>query len=215
MEPIKVIIAEDQELIRSSLQIVLGIESDLAVVGAAENGAAAVALCEEQRPDVVLMDIHMPVMDGIEATKRIKKANPQTKIIILTTFQEMDFVIEALQAGAEGYLLKAIDTKDLVAGVRVVAHGGTLITQEIAKALFAGHIQKSGIGESPSEKYMLSKRETEILKCLADGLSNEAIAEKLFLSMGTVKNYISNLYAKLDVAGRAEAVRKARNEELL
>jgi len=215
MEPIKVIIAEDQELIRSSLQIVLGIESDLAVVGAAENGAAAVALCEEQRPDVVLMDIHMPVMDGIEATKRIKKANPHTKIIILTTFQEMDFVIEALQAGAEGYLLKAIDTKDLVAGVRVVAHGGTLITQEIAKALFAGHIQKSGAFESPSEKYMLSKRETEILKCLADGLSNEAIAEKLFLSMGTVKNYISNLYAKLDVAGRAEAVRKARNEELL
>ncbi|HZG88430.1 response regulator transcription factor [Paenibacillus sp.] len=215
MDPIKVMIVEDQELIRSSLQIVLGIESDLAVVGAAENGAEAVALCEERRPDVVLMDIHMPVMDGIEATKRIKKANPQTKIIILTTFQEMDFVIEALQAGAEGYLLKAIDTKDLVAGVRVVAHGGTLITQEIAKALFAGHIQKSSGGESPSEKYMLSKRETEILQCLADGLSNEAIAEKLFLSMGTVKNYISNLYAKLDVAGRAEAVRKARTEELL
>jgi len=215
VETISLVIAEDQELIRSSLQIVLGIEPDLEVAGVAGDGTQAVELVETKRPDIVLMDIHMPMMNGIEATKRIKQAYPQVKIIILTTFQEMDFVIEALQAGAEGYLLKAIDTKDLVSGIRVVANGGTLITQEIAKALFAEHIHRGKGSAHAEDRYSLSKRESEILQCLADGLSNESIAEKLFLSMGTVKNYISNLYAKLDVANRTEAVRKARNEDLL
>lgn len=210
------LIVEDQELIRSSLQIVLSIESDINVVGLAEHGDHGVALCAELRPDVVLMDINMPVMNGIEATKRIKQQHPETKIIVLTTFQEMDFVIEALQAGAEGYLLKAIDTKDLVAGIRVVANGGALITQEVAKALFSEHMHRLGETSVRSEdKYMLSKREFEVLRCLADGLDNQRIAEKLFLSMGTVKNYISNLYSKLDVANRTEAVRKAQKEDLL
>src|SRR5690606_31854626 len=115
------------------------------------------------------------------------------------------------------YLLNAIDTKDIVAGIRVVAQGGTLITQEVAKALFTEHMHKLGraTGQQSEDKYMLSKRELEVLHCLADGLDNQRIAEKLFLSMGTVKNYISNLYAKLDVANRTEAVRKAQKEDLL
>jgi DNA-binding NarL/FixJ family response regulator len=216
MDTIRLMIAEDQELIRSSLQIVLSIEEDIDVVGLAENGEQAVSLCARLKPDVILMDINMPVMDGIEATKQIKKQYPEVKIIVLTTFQEMDFVIEALQSGAEGYLLKAIDTKDLVAGIRVVAHGGTLITQEVAKALFAEHMHRLGGSLGAFEdKYRLSRREHEILQCLADGLDNQRIAEKLFLSVGTVKNYISNLYAKLDVANRNEAVRKAQKEDLL
>jgi len=216
METIKLIIAEDQELIRTSLQIVLSIEKDIAVVGLAEDGEQAIALCTDKKPDVILMDIHMPVMDGIEATKRIKQLYPDIKIIILTTFQEVDFVVEALQAGAEGYLLKAIDTKNLVAGIRVVGHGGTLITQEVAKMLFSEHMHRLSGASGPTEdKYILSKREQEVLHCLADGLDNRSIAEKLFLSMGTVKNYISNLYTKLDVANRTEAVRKAQNEHLL
>ena len=215
MEPIKLLIVEDQELIRSSLHIVLDIEEDLAVVAVAADGQQAVELAREKRPDLVLMDIHMPVMNGIEATRTIKREFPEIKIIVLTTFQEMDFVVEALQAGAEGYLLKAIDTKDLVSGIRVVMQGGTLITQEIAKALFADHIHRSKGAAQDEDKYKLSKREAEILQYLADGLSNELIAEKLFLSMGTIKNYISSLYTKLDVANRTEAVRKAKKEDLI
>ena len=217
MEKIKLLIAEDQELIRSSLQIVLDIEEDMEVISAVENGEKAVVFCQEEQPHLILMDINMPVMDGIEATKRIKEQFPQVKVIVLTTFQEMNYVIEALHAGAEGYLLKAIDTKDLVAGIRVVAHGGSLITQEVAKALFSDYIQDASLKENASKRdpYMLSKRELEILKCLADGLSNQFIAEKLFLSIGTVKNYISNLYGKLDVANRTEAILKAQKEKLI
>ena len=217
MEKIKLLIAEDQELIRSSLQIVLDIEEDMEVISAVENGEKAVAFCQEEQPHLILMDINMPVMDGIEATKRIKEQFPQVKVIVLTTFQEMNYVIEALHAGAEGYLLKAIDTKDLVAGIRVVAHGGSLITQEVAKALFSDYIQDTSLKENASKRdpYMLSKRELEILKCLADGLSNQFIAEKLFLWIGTVKNYISNLYGKLDVANRTEAILKAQKEKLI
>lgn len=217
MEKIKLLIAEDQELIRSSLQIVLDIEEDMEVISAVENGEKAVVFCQEEQPHLILMDINMPVMDGIQATKRIKEQFPQVKVIVLTTFQEMNYVIEALHAGAEGYLLKAIDTKDLVAGIRVVAHGGSLITQEVAKALFSDYIQDTSLKENASKRdpYMLSKRELEILKCLADGLSNQFIAEKLFLSIGTVKNYISNLYGKLDVANRTEAILKAQKEKLI
>ncbi|WP_147534339.1 response regulator transcription factor [Bacillus marasmi] len=216
MEPIRLLLAEDQELIRSSLQIVLDIEEDIQVVAAVENGEHAVTFCEKEPPDMVLMDINMPVMDGIEATRKIKEKHPYIKIIMLTTFQEMDYVIEALRIGAEGYLLKAIDTKDLVAGIRVVANGGNLITHEVAKSLFSNHIDSPGKNkEENAQKYLLSKRELEILKCLSEGLSNQFIAEKLFLSMGTVKNYISSLYSKLEVSNRAEAIRKAQQEKLL
>ena len=217
MNEIRLLIAEDQELIRSSLQIVLDLEEDLVVIGTVENGKQAVDFCEKVKPDIVLMDINMPEMDGIEATKQIKHQCPNVKIIVLTTFQEMDYVVGALQAGAEGYLLKAIDTKDLAAGIRVVARGGNLITQEVAKALFSDYIQHTGSTEEKetNDRYKLSKRELEVLKCLADGLSNQFIAEKLYLSLGTVKNYISNLYAKLEVANRTEAILKAQKERLI
>lgn len=214
MRKIRLMLAEDQELIRSSLKIVLDIEPDIEVIGTAENGKQAIELCEKNQPDIILMDINMPVINGIDATKKIKKQFPSIKIIILTTFEDMDYVVEALQAGAEGYLLKAIDTKDLAAGIRVVVNGGSLITQDVAKLLFSDYIQKTS--EAKIEyTYLLSKREVEVLQCLADGLSNQLIAEKLFLSIGTVKNYISNLYSKLNVANRTEAILKAQQEKLL
>jgi DNA-binding NarL/FixJ family response regulator len=209
MEKIKLMLTEDQELIRTSLEIVLNMEEDIEVIGLAENGEKAVKLAGELHPDVIFMDIHMPVMNGIEATKLIKEKHPDIKIIILTTFQEMDYVIEALQAGAEGYLLKAIDTKDLAAGVRMVAKGGSLISQDLAKQLFSQHIKKIETKEAnPTDTYHLSQREVEVLECLTKGLSNQAISDKLFLSIGTVKNYISNIYAKLGVANRTEAIQK-------
>ncbi|WP_379895028.1 response regulator [Marinicrinis lubricantis] len=229
MEPIKLLLVDDQDLIRESLYIVLDMDPDIQVIGMAENGKKAVECCEAQQPDVVLMDIHMPVMDGVDATKEIKSRWPDTKVIILTTFQEVDFVVGAISAGAEGYLLKAIHPKDLAAGVKWVHQGNTLIPQDIAKILVnelrgnpddakdtsfsVSKVNRSG--SSASSHYGLSEREFQVLHGIADGLNNKEIAEKLFLSEGTVKNYISNIYSKMDVRDRIQAAKKAQNEGIL
>lgn len=211
MDSIRILLVDDQELIRESLNIVLNIEEDLEVVGMAENGRIAVELCETHQPDVVLMDIHMPVMDGIMATRLIKNSWPQIKVIILTTFQELDYVVEALDTGAEGYLLKAIHPRDLAAGIRMVNRGGTLISQNMARML-ASQLKHN---DPKNIKHGLSDRERQVLECLSQGLSNRETAEKLFLSEGTVKNYISSIYSKLEVRDRLQAVKKARDEGLL
>ncbi|MEH6907325.1 response regulator transcription factor [Neobacillus drentensis] len=215
---IKVLIVDDQELIRESLSIVLGGESDFEIVGLAEQGKMAVELAKQLSPDLVLMDIHMPLMDGVEATRQIKSQFPGVKVIILTTFQELEYVREALATGAEGYLLKAIHPKDLAAGIRLVHHGGTLITQEIAKQLIADWIhplEQSKVAKNKKISYGLTEREIEVLEQLAKGSSNREIARKLFLTEGTVKNYISNIYSKLEVTGRHKAVFKATEEGLI
>jgi DNA-binding NarL/FixJ family response regulator len=302
MKEIKLLLADDQDLIRESLNIVLDMDPDIEVVALAENGEAAVAACRDKQPNVVLMDIHMPVMDGVEATKRIKAQWPETRVIILTTFQEVGYVVEALGAGAEGYLLKAIHPKDLVAGIKWVHRGGTLIPQDIARLLvdqvrtggadasggarfggaasgghggignaggtgIGGNAGHGGAGENggvgygaaggvpgghggtgnaggaagvgyggsggfgsnaggsrggagsgasaAASVYGLSERELQVLHSIADGLNNKEIAEKLFLSEGTVKNYISNIYSKMDVRDRIQAARKAQDEGML
>jgi DNA-binding NarL/FixJ family response regulator len=174
------------------------------------------------------MDIHMPVMDGVEATRQIKANWPHIRVIILTTFQDVSYVVDALGAGAEGYLLKAIHPKDLVAGIKWVSQGGTLIPQDIAKML-VGELQEQASRNSVpatgqaqmgsvtvrSDAYGLSDREQQVLHCISDGLSNKEIAEKLYLSEGTVKNYISSIYSKLDVRDRIQALRKAHEEGML
>ncbi|MEH7072778.1 response regulator transcription factor [Neobacillus drentensis] len=215
---IKVLIVDDQELIRESLSIVLGGEDDLEIVGVAEDGKMAAAMTQQFLPDLVLMDIHMPVMDGVEATRQIKSQLPKVKVIILTTFQELEYVREALAAGAEGYLLKAIHPRDLAAGIRLVHHGGTLITQEIAKQLIADWInplEQPKAEKNKKTSYGLTEREMEVLMVLAQGASNREIARKLFLTEGTVKNYISNIYSKLEVTGRQKAVFKAKEEGII
>lgn len=131
MSKIKMLIADDQELILESLHIVLSMEEDFEIVGLAKNGEEAVKSCEQLQPDIVLMDINMPVMDGVAATAKIKERTPATKVIILTSYREVEYVLTALSHGAEGYLLKAIHPKELAAGIRVVHAGGTLITQEM------------------------------------------------------------------------------------
>ncbi|THF84218.1 response regulator transcription factor [Cohnella fermenti] len=206
MAPIKVLLADDQELILESLRIVLSLEEDLAIVGLATNGEEAIEGCEQFRPDLVLMDINMPVMDGVAATALIKQRFPATKVIILTSYREVEYVLAALSHGAEGYLLKAIHPKELAAGIRVVHAGGTLITQEMASKMIKSINQASA---PKSNEYGLSPREMEVLHKLASGLRNQDIAEALFLSEGTVKNYISTIYSKLNVTGRREAARKA------
>ncbi|NOU66183.1 response regulator [Paenibacillus sp. LMG 31461] len=221
--PLKLLLVDDQDLIRESLHIVLGMDPDIEVVGLAENGHVAVKLSEEVQPDVVLMDIHMPVMDGVEATRQIKATWPHIRVIILTTFQEIGYVVDALSAGAEGYLLKAIHPKDLAAGIKWVHQGGTLIPHDIAKMLVQ-QARDGGSGASSEDKeessvrietYGLSERELQVLHSIADGLNNREIAEKLFLSEGTVKNYISNIYSKMDVRDRVQASKKAHDEGIL
>jgi DNA-binding NarL/FixJ family response regulator len=223
--PLKLLLVDDQDLIRESLHIVLGMDPDIDVVGLAENGHVAVKLCEELQPDVVLMDIHMPIMDGVESTRQIKIAWPHIRVIILTTFQEIGYVVDALSAGAEGYLLKAIHPKDLATGIKWVHQGGTLIPHDIAKMLVqqardgadksGGASSEDKEGSVRTETYGLSERELQVLHSIADGLNNREIAEKLFLSEGTVKNYISNIYSKMDVRDRVQASKKAHEEGML
>lgn len=230
MGAIKLLLVDDQDLIRESLHIVLDMDPDIEVVGLAENGNVALKLCEEHQPNVVLMDIHMPIMDGVEATRQIKARWPHIRVIILTTFQEISYVVDALGAGAEGYLLKAIHPKDLAAGIKWVQQGGTLIPQDIAKMLVqqvkeGGDNSHSASSMSPKEEgnanagrndtYGLSERELQVLQAISDGLSNKEIADKLFLSEGTVKNYISSIYAKMDVRDRLQASKKALDEGMI
>lgn len=208
MANIKVLLADDQELILESLHIVLSMEEDLDIVGLAKNGEEAIEGCEQFQPDLVLMDINMPVMDGVAATAVIKERMPAIKVIMLTSYKEVEYVLTALSHGAEGYLLKAIHPKELAAGIRVVHAGGTLITQEMASKMIKS---MHGAPAPISNEYGLSSREIEVLHKLASGMRNQDIAEVLFLSEGTVKNYISTIYSKLNVRGRQEAIRKVRD----
>ena len=226
MPNIKVLIVDDQELILESLNIVLGMEDDIEVVGLAKNGLEAINYCEKNHPDIILMDINMPIMDGVVATEKIKLRFPLTKIIILTSYKEVEYVLAALSHGAEGFLLKAIHPENLKAGIRVVHAGGTLISQEMADKMVKSML-KNGIPSTRDTKafepkllqkdneYGLSTREVDILHKLALGLRNQDIAEALFLSEGTVKNYISNIYSKMNVKGRREAAYKARETGIL
>ncbi|MDQ0418415.1 DNA-binding NarL/FixJ family response regulator [Croceifilum oryzae] len=227
MEKVKLLLVDDQELIRESLHIILDLEDDFEVVGLAENGQDAVEFCKQVVPDVVLMDIHMPVLDGVRATQAIKKNWPHVRVIILTTFQEIQYVIDALTVGAEGYLLKAIHPRDLIMGIRLVYRGGTLISQEMAKFLMSdthpnesqdtdagSHVSSDNVKKKVC-RYDLTERELQVLRYLSDGLSNKEIAKKLYLSEGTVKNYISNIYSKLDVKNRLHAAKKAHSERIL
>lgn len=212
MAKIKVLLADDQELILESLHIVLSMEEDLEIVGLAKNGEEAIKGCEQFRPDIVLMDINMPVMDGVAATALIKEQIPAIKVIMLTSYREVEYVLAALSHGAEGYLLKAIHPRDLAAGIRVVHAGGTLITQEMASKMIKS---MNNTSSTKSNEYGLSTREIEVLHKLALGLRNQDIAEALFLSEGTIKNYISTIYSKLNVSGRREAARKARDSGIM
>ncbi|WP_052947416.1 response regulator [Aneurinibacillus tyrosinisolvens] len=152
MKKIKVVIVEDQELVREGLHILLNTEPDIEVIGTAGDGRAGVTMCQKLKPDIVLMDIHMPGMDGVVATGHIKKLYPEIKVIILTTYQEISYVIEALSVGAEGYLLKAIQPKDLSAGIRLIHHGGTLIPPEMARGIVAELKELKTLVKAPKEQ---------------------------------------------------------------
>ncbi len=208
-DKINILIVDDQSIILDSLELLLTEYTDFDVA-VANSGKQALEKCEENQPDIVLMDVQMPEMNGIITTEEIKRKWPSTKVIIVTTFEESSSVSEALKAGAEGYVLKSATPKELVAAIRLVNSGGTMLSHGIANRLF--HAYNSIPKKYP---YELTRREMEVLGALKEGLRYKEIAKKLFLSEGTVRNYVSSIYTKLEVSGRSEAVKKAEEEALL
>lgn len=202
---IQVLIADDQAMVRSGLRLILETEDDIEVVAEAENGEEAVRLSRRERPDVVLMDVRMPVMDGLEATRQITSQVEEARVIVLTTFDLDDYVYGALRAGASGFLLKDAEADQLVDAIRVIASGDAIIAPSVTKRLiseFAGRPesrQVTGLEE-------LTERELEVLRLVAKGLSNAEIAEELFVSETTVKTHVSHVLTKLHLRDRVQAV---------
>lgn len=197
----KVVVVDDDALIRDSLKLLLSLEKDIEVIGLASNGQEALRLCEEVNPDVVLMDIRMPVMDGVLGTRAIKKQFPLIKVIILTTFQDDEYIKMALKYGASGYILKSRPAESIAETIRFVSRGNTVLEPEIASSLSGMFSEK--IVFNP-EDYRLTSREMEIAKLVSSGLSNKEVAAKLYLSEGTVRNYVASLLDKLNLRDRTQ-----------
>lgn len=211
--PTRVLIVDDHRLVRSGFSLILSVEKDLEVVGEANDGAEAVRLTRELRPDVVLMDVQMPVMDGIEATRRIV-ADDLARVVILTTFDQDDYVFAGLGAGASGFLLKNADAEHLVEAVRAVAGGHALLAPEVTRRVIAqmtgppgtngAAAAASGVQDPRLDE--LTPRELEVLGLVGRGLSNAEVAARLFVGEATVKTHLSNVFAKLHLRDRVQAV---------
>jgi DNA-binding NarL/FixJ family response regulator len=203
---IRVIIADDQELVRTGFRVILNAEPDLEVVGEAGDGRETIDAARSLRPDVVLMDIRMPNLDGIEATRRIAQEAGSPRVLILTTFDLDEYVYEALRAGASGFLLKDAGAGELVHAVRVIAAGDALLAPSITRRLIEDYARRPPTRERPAVLGELTPRELEVLRLLARGLSNADIARELVLGDATVKTHIARIFAKLDLHDRAQAV---------
>jgi DNA-binding NarL/FixJ family response regulator len=201
---IRVLVCDDQVIVCHGLQAILDADPEIEVVGVAHDGAEALDLIPEVQPDVVLMDLKMPVMDGIQATRKIHRDHPEIKVLVLTTYSADEWVFDAIRGGAAGYLLKGTPKDRVVAAVKGTAEGKTHVDPDVGGKLFA-HVAQSTGQPSTSIADTLSNREMDVLRLLARGLSNADIAQQLFLSEGTVRNYVSAILAKLDVPDRTQA----------
>ena len=217
MNPIRVLLVDDQALFREGLHTLLSVHADLAVVGEAGNGQEALERAEALQPDVVLMDVQMPVLDGVAATRRLHSALPACRVILLTTFDDDEYVFEGLRAGAVGYLLKDAPSARLVDAIRAAARGESFLQPSIAAKVVAEYTRLAGSAPPVSSGLAepLTERELEILRLLAEGASNKEIAAHLFLAEGTVKNHVTNILGKLGVPGRLQAANRARELGLL
>jgi DNA-binding NarL/FixJ family response regulator len=207
-EPIRILLADDHEGFRSSLAALLATQPGLAVVGEAASGEDAIARALALQPDVILMDLNMPGLDGIAATRRIVDSSPHIGILVLTMASDDAAVFDAVRAGARGYLLKGADRAELTRAVRAVASGEAIFGPDVARRLMAFFAGSMHAGPVPFAE--LSEREREILDLIARGLSNQQIVDRLVISPKTVRNHVSNIFSKLHVRDRAEAVVRAR-----
>lgn len=210
---IRVLIVDDHQVVREGLTAVLRSKDDIEVVGVAEDGREAVEKAGQLCPDVVLMDISMPGMDGVEATRRIKKENPQIGVVVLTMYAEEEFIFDLVRAGAAGYLLKDADSAQIAKAIRAVSRGESMIHPSIAGKILTGFKNLSGAGPCGAGRagyvHDISNRELAVLKLVAEGKTNKEIAGKLELSEKTVKNHVSNILSKLNATTRTEAVVRA------
>ncbi len=208
---IRVLLVDDQQILAEGIKSVLHTSDEVEVVGIASDGAIALEMCDKLKPDVVLMDIRMPNMNGVVATKKIKELDERIKIIILTTFDDSDYILSAINNGASGYLLKDIGATALIDAIKNAYDGDTILPAKIAKKITDAAAMVSTDKEYKLKKaFNLSEREVEIALMLYDGFTNRQIASALKLTDGTARNYISSIYLKLGVDGRASAVEKIK-----
>ena len=219
---VRLLLADDDDLVRTGLRMILESDSDLEVLGEASNGIQAVAMADRLKPDVILMDIQMPEMDGIEATRLISEKSPDPdegpRVLVLTTFEQDEYVFQALRAGASGFLLKRTPADDLIAGIKVVANGDSLLSPSVTRRLINEFARTSGpsAGSDTSGKLAtLTEREMEVLHHVTQGLSNQEIANELVVSEGTVKTHVKRVLSKLEVRDRTQAVIFAYNAGLV
>ena len=206
---IRVLLVDDQALVRAGFRMILDAEEDIDVAGEAADGADAVAEAQRLKPDVILMDVRMPKVDGIEATRRVLAAEGvDTKVVMLTTFDMDEYVYDALRAGASGFLLKDVPPEQLVAGIRAVAEGDALLAPSVTRRVIEEFVRRplSSAPTTPSEVAQLTARELEVFKLVARGLSNAEIAKELFVSDTTVKTHVAHILMKLGVRDRVQAV---------
>ena len=206
-QKIRVVLVDDQRLLREGLRIIIASAPDIVVIGEAEDGIAATTLVAAEKPDVLLMDIRMPLRDGITATREIRQLAPETRIILLTTYDAPEQLIEGLRAGAMGYLLKDCSAEELCAAVRAVARGQVLVQAQSAAHLLAGMtVPSPSTTRKPEDSSGLTEREQEVLRLIARGYNNSKIARDLSVSEATVKTHVNHIFAKLGARDRAHAV---------
>jgi len=203
---IRLVVVDDQELVRDGFALILDAQDDMHVVGTAVNGVDAISVCRETDPDVVLMDVRMPGLDGIQATRRVLHDSPSVKVLVLTTFGDDEVVVEALRAGASGFLLKDSPRASLVASVRAVAAGEVMVDATVMAGLVATHLGRPASSDHSAEIGRMTDREKDVLTCLARGLSNAEIAAALHISESTVKTHVARLLTKWGARDRLRLV---------
>lgn len=217
MTPIRLMIADDHKLFREGIKALLAVTDDIEIIGEAEDGDSALRISQELQPDIILMDINMPRLNGIQATERILEKLPQTRIVMLTMLEDDASVFNAMRVGARGYLLKGADPQEVLSVIRAVAEGQALFGPTIATRLmnyFKELGTRSTVSSANTPFPELTERELEVLRLISQGLNNQEITQKLVLSSKTVRNHITNIFSKLQVADRAQAIVRAREAGL-